>query len=235
MRVFISYRRDDSQTIVGRIYDYLEDEFGEGNIFRDVDSILAGDDFPTVVNGAIEASDVVLVIIGRKWLSTKNRKRLHDPDDFLRIEIETALTLPDKLLIPVLVNSAKMASNDELPSSLSSLIHKNAIPVREDPDFRRDMERLILQVKNQLGWKIVETVETVPLVWTAAFFPSTDLSGPPIPAPPITELNFNWGDNAPTINGIAIPGIGTDNFSIRFTTTQILPEGAYQIQSSSMA
>lgn len=233
MQVFISYRRDDSQTIVGRIFDYLEKEFGEGNIFRDVDSILAGADFPTVVKGALESSDAILVIIGQKWLSPKNRKRLHDPDDFLRIEIETALVLPDKLLIPVLVNGAKMPLNDKLPQSLHSLTVKNASPVRDDPDFRRDMERLILQIKNQLGWKIVETVETVPLVWTAAFFPDTDLRGTPIPVGGIREINFDWGNNGPVINDVAVPGIGTDNLSIRFTATQNLPEGNYQIQSSS--
>lgn len=63
--------------------------------------------------------------------------------------------------------------------------------------------------------------------WSANFFPSADLTGTPVPVSGINGLNFNWGTSPPNVNGVNVPGIGDNNFSARFTSTQALTPGTY--------
>jgi hypothetical protein len=150
--VFISYRREDSQDVTGRIYDRLVENFSPERVFKDVDNIPLGVDFRTVLDDAIGRSAVVLVIIGPEWLSGAGEvhRRLDSPADFVRLEVEMAvkLNLP---LIPVLVGEARMPSPDELPESLKSLPYKNGMAVRPDPDFNHDMERLVSSLEHWLN------------------------------------------------------------------------------------
>lgn len=145
-RIFISYRRSDSRTISGRIYDRLATAFGGAEyVFKDVDSIPFGADFRTYINDSISACDALMAIIGPTWVTTtdeQGRRRIDDPNDFVRLEIEAALeqNLP---VYPVLVHGAAMPRADDLPESLQSLAYRNAASVRDDPDFHRDMDRLI--------------------------------------------------------------------------------------------
>jgi len=148
-KIFISYRRIDSQTFTGRIYDRLVGEFGKKNIFRDLDAIAFGSDFRTVIEREVAACDVLLAIIGPKWGGSENLKRLHDSKDFVRIEIETALRLPNIIVIPVLVDGASIPSATDLPTNLAALSYRNAPVVRNDPDFHSDMTRLIASIKKQ--------------------------------------------------------------------------------------
>jgi hypothetical protein len=144
-RVFISYRRDDSADVTGRIFDRLRDHFVKQVVFRDVDSIPPGEDFRAIIRQAVEGSRVMLVVIGPSWLTItgeEGRRRLDDPDDFVRVEIESGLArgIP---IVPVLVGRARMPSPQDLPTSLRQLAERNAVEVRRDPDFHRDMGRLI--------------------------------------------------------------------------------------------
>lgn len=143
--VFISYRRSDSADIAGRIYDRLVDEFGRNPIFKDVDSIPLGIDFKEYLDRRISECDAVLAIIGDHWVDASDatgKKRLEDPADFVRIEIESALErgIP---VIPLLVGGAHMPDQENLPPSLRKLVHRNGIQIRPDPDFHHDMDRLI--------------------------------------------------------------------------------------------
>ena len=143
--VFISYRRGDSADITGRIYDRLVQHFGKDFIFKDVDSIPLGIDFRQHLDRAVGQCRVLLAIIGRGWLEAKTEaggRRLDDTRDHLRIEIEAALRR-DIPLIPVLVQGAVIPPEQDLPSSLQTLAYRNALAVRPDPDFHRDMDRLI--------------------------------------------------------------------------------------------
>ena len=145
-RIFISYRRADSNSITGRIHDSLEAAFGGDNIFKDVDDIPLGSDFREILDHQISLNEVLLVIIGKQWLSVTDAeglRRLDNSSDFVSIEIESALKRDDMLIIPVLVNSANMPTESDLPPSLKSLAFLNAATVRDDPDYHRDMERLI--------------------------------------------------------------------------------------------
>ena len=150
-RIFISYRRADSGMFTGRIHDQLKASFGANNVFRDMYNIPAGSDFRSVINEAVGRTDVCLVMIGPQWISisdSQGKRRLDDPNDFVRIEVESALRNPKTRVIPVLVDNAAMPLAEELPASLADLAYRNAVKVRTDPDFPHDMERLTRQLQH---------------------------------------------------------------------------------------
>jgi hypothetical protein len=149
LTVFISYRRDDSQDVVGRIYDKLVSAFSPEQVIRDIDSLLIGRPFPEALNDAVSKSDIVLVIIGKRWLDVTDNegyRRLDDAGDFVRMEIERALAA-GKHVVPVLVSNASMPLAKDLPESIRSLVNQHGTQVRHDPDFHGDMERLIRQLR----------------------------------------------------------------------------------------
>jgi hypothetical protein len=152
--VFISYRRADSQAVTGRIHERLVEQFGAETVFMDVDNIPVGADFSEYYkNWLKEKAAVVLIIIGKKWASMKSEDdkdgppRLHKEDDHVRIEVATALSMNDLLVIPVIVEDADMPESKDLPESLRRLSTLNGSEVRFDPDFKSDMEKLISAIK----------------------------------------------------------------------------------------
>jgi TPR repeat protein len=145
MSIFLSYRRADSQEVVGRIYDRLVQRFSKEQIFRDLDSLEIGRPFPVALDEAIKKAKVALVLIGPSWVAIKDsdeKRRLDDPADFVRREVEIALSsgIP---VVPVLVSNAKMPTEPELPDSLRPLVVRHGISVRPDPDFHKDINSLI--------------------------------------------------------------------------------------------
>src|SRR5512135_1388619 len=145
MNVFLSYRRDDSHATADRIYDWLVRARDHRDVFKDVDSIPLGRNFHRTIREAVGRCDVLLAVIGPGWLAAAKApgmRRLDDPDDFVRMEIEAALER-DIPIVPLLLNNATMPAAEDLPPSLRPLANRNGMPVRPDPDFRRDMERLI--------------------------------------------------------------------------------------------
>src|SRR5512142_2402287 len=145
MVIFISYRRDDSQYIADRIYEYLVRKFGLEGVFKDLDSIPLGQDFSEVIKTKVGQCDVLLAVIGDKWLAAANpegKRRIDDPGDWVRLEIEAALDRKVPV-IPLLVNGAVMPRGEQLPASVGPLANRNGMPVRPNPDFPHDMERLI--------------------------------------------------------------------------------------------
>ncbi len=142
--IFISYRRVDSEDICGRIYDRLTLEFSKENVFKDTENIPPGVDFRFELERAVRSCDIMLVIIGQNWTKGENRTRLNHPDDFVRFEIETALGR-DIPVIPVFVQKrTKMPLKSHLPVSIHDLLYRDARP---DPDFHKDMSRLISEIK----------------------------------------------------------------------------------------
>ena len=122
VQVFLSYRRDDSGDLIGRIRDRLAAALGAPAIFTDIDSIPPGADFRQKITSAIAGCDVVLVVIGPRWLTSvdaSGRPRLAHDDDFVRIEVETALSRSVPV-VPLLVLGAEMPRPDEVPESLAS-------------------------------------------------------------------------------------------------------------------
>src|SRR5262245_1848271 len=112
--VFISYRRDDTSGEARALFKDLAATLGSRSVFMDVDTIALGHDFREAVRERLGSSDIMLTLIGRAWVRSKDasgRKRLDNPDDFVRLEIEAALKrgIP---VIPVLVQGAQMPSPD---------------------------------------------------------------------------------------------------------------------------
>lgn len=141
-RIFISYRRDESAYPAGWLYDRLADHYDGGQVFKDVDSIKLGDDFVEVITRAVGSCDVLLALIGEQWLTitdAQGRRRLDDPNDFVRLEIEAALARNVRI-IPILVDGARMPTTEELPDSLARLARRQALelsPSRFDFDTGR--------------------------------------------------------------------------------------------------
>lgn len=143
LNVFISYRRDDSSGNAGRLFDWLARDFGRENIFLDTDKIAGGEEFARVLAERLKCSDVLLAVIGKQWLNIadENGRRLDQPDDFVRIEITTALDGGVRV-IPVLVGGALMPDEESLPTPLKRMAKLNAIAVR-DAGFEQDFDLLL--------------------------------------------------------------------------------------------
>ena len=153
MKIFISYRRADSKYVVDRIRDRLIEAYGEDAIFRDIESIPLGQNFSDVLKEATTACDVMLVAIGPQWAGitdAQGNKRLFDPNDYTRLEVEAGLATKKIPVIPILVMNATMPSAEEIPESLKDLLFRNAISIRNDPDFTPDMQRLIAGINEQV-------------------------------------------------------------------------------------
>jgi hypothetical protein len=143
--IFISYRRSDTEGSAGRLFERCKAHFGAGSVFFDVTDIAPGQDFLEVIAQKIGACNVLLALIGDRWLDAAKRsgeRRIDDPEDVVRREIITALRAKIPV-IPVLMQSASMPRSEQLPDELAVLSHLNAIELRHttwDADFARLVE-----------------------------------------------------------------------------------------------
>lgn len=142
-RVFISYRRDDTQWVAGRLADSLGHYFGDKRVFRDIEGIAGGAEFGDVIHETLGKADAVVVLIGGSWLSVTDetgQRRLDDPGDWVAQELATALEagIP---VYPVLVEETPMPQADALPERLRRLTRFNAITV-SDNRWDSDVARL---------------------------------------------------------------------------------------------
>lgn len=159
--IFISYRREETGGHAGRLYDRLSGHFGADRVFMDVDSIPFGDDFTQVIEDKVSKCDIMLVVIGRDWLSAadskRRRRRIDSPDDWVRVEVETALQR-DIRIVPVLVDEAKMPHPEYLPPSLQPLAHRHAF-VLSRTGYQSDVSRLIAAIKEAARTDVHRTVK----------------------------------------------------------------------------
>jgi formylglycine-generating enzyme required for sulfatase activity len=171
-KVFISYRRQDSADVTGRLHDRLDAQFGRESVFMDIDSIPFSVDFRKRLNDAVQQTDVLLAVIGDHWLDASfekgpkiGKRRLEDPNDYVRIEIESALSLGIPV-VPILVGRASMPSESDLPGGLKELAYKNAAEARSGPNFHVNVDRLIrgledLVTDKQALWESFRRVSDV--------------------------------------------------------------------------
>lgn len=149
--IFLSYRRDDSAFAAGRIYDELVEHFGKDDVFMDVDSIPAGEDFERILEKQLADCQVMLVVLGPNWVGQQDNtrlRRIESPTDRVRLEVEFALN-HDVAIIPLLVGGQPMLTTGNLPRTLYPLTLRQALVVRANPDFHRDMERVTFAIENQ--------------------------------------------------------------------------------------
>jgi hypothetical protein len=158
LKIFVSYRRDDSGGHAGRLYADLVKHFGAGQIFMDIGTIKAGEDFYEAIDGSVRSCDVLIAIIGKQWLTIRDgdERRLNNPNDFVRLEIVEALSR-DILVIPALVQGATIPHPKDLPDELESLSHRQRCEI-SDTRWDYDVKQLIKRLeqvlpKRKLSWR----------------------------------------------------------------------------------
>ena len=150
-KVFISYRRRETAGHAGRLYDRLSEHYGDERVFMDV-RMEPGVDFVEQIDDAVTHCDALLSLIGAQWLEMRDaqgRRRLDDPHDFARLEVESALAR-DVKVIPVLLQDAKMPEPEDLPETLQPLARRHAIEL-SDERWDYDVGRLIDVLDRTIG------------------------------------------------------------------------------------
>ena len=161
-QIFISYRREESRWSARSLRDRLCRDFDPTQIFMDIDAIALGEDFVKAIETRVAKCDVLLAVIGNNWLTSKDEqgnRRLDDPEDFVGMEIGTALKR-EILVIPVLVDGALMPRSTDLPEDLKLLSRRNALRIA-DTSFEGDCQRLAATIKGVL--ERVAAAEQLPL------------------------------------------------------------------------
>jgi hypothetical protein len=146
--VFLCYRREDSRADAGRLYDRLSARLGAHNVFMDIDDIAAGENFVEKLKSTLGQCNHLLLVIGPRWLGATDAEghpRLSAPNDFVRLEVLTALERGINL-IPVLVGGAHMPERGELPSQLADVVLHQAIQI-SDERFHEDTDRLVAAIR----------------------------------------------------------------------------------------
>jgi TIR domain len=150
-RIFVCYRREDSSAVAGRIYEHLTARFGRESIFMDVCSIPLGEDFSEFISRAVASCQVLLVLIGEQWLDLKDfrgNRRIDDPSDFVRIEIEAAYRsgIP---VWPILIDGAPIPRVEDLPPSLIDLT-ASRFNMLHRAQFQKSIQFLIKELEDFL-------------------------------------------------------------------------------------
>jgi pterin-4a-carbinolamine dehydratase len=146
--IFVSYRREDSSDAAGRLKETIGHRFGDDFVFMDTSAIKPGDKWPARLEAALEASRVVLAVIGPRWLKASDEwgsRRIDQPDDWVRKELEFALA-NEKVIVPVMIGGAVIPPSDKLPPSLVRLFDSNVLEVRNEY-WNHDLEMLDGQLK----------------------------------------------------------------------------------------
>jgi hypothetical protein len=146
--MYLSYRRMEAAAYAGRLFDHLSRHFGPGSVFMDIGGITRGQEFPRAIESALNACDVVLVVIGNGWASCtgqNGRRRLDDPNDWVRIEVVAALRR-NVLVVPVLVEGARLPDPGSLPEELRPLCQRHACEL-SDLRWAFDVGELVKDLK----------------------------------------------------------------------------------------
>ena len=149
--IAISYRREDSTPIAGRLYDRLQGEFGKNSVFMDFDSIPYGVDFREHIRRTLEQVSALVVVIGPHWGESRaGVRRIDDSADFVRFEVKSALER-GIAVIPVLVDNATMPKSEQLPPDIEGLAFRNALVLDAGVDFHHHTGRLISALHGLIG------------------------------------------------------------------------------------
>ncbi len=176
-RLFVSYRRADSEASARGLFEALKSRFGERRVFLDTSDIPYGEDFRRAIRKRIAASDVMLVLIGKQWLSAANERgaRLQQPDDPVRFEIETALANKELRIVPITIDGAQPPPDSALPASISSLCALNMARLRNET-FDVDFNALVDQLHGRAPSDVVrgldwwDRVKAAAAAWPIAAF-----------------------------------------------------------------
>ena len=173
-KIFISYRREDTESVANHLKSELEKYVGKGKVFLDSKGIQPGRDWRDVLQRSVKGSDCLLALIGPKWLnigdSETKQRRLDNPDDFVRQEIRGALKNKKMPVVPVLVGDARMPEPKDLPDELKELASRQNFELRQrrwEDDVRALAEGLRLVsrstlAKSRTGIKVAVAASLLP-------------------------------------------------------------------------
>jgi TIR domain len=163
LHIFICYRREDTAAYAGRLNDALVERFGRNSVFMDIDTIEPGVDFNDEIDRAIGHCDVLIALIGPRWLAAASARgrRLDDPQDFVRVEIGHALDRNIRV-IPTLVGGAEMPEIGDLPGDIVKLAKRNAVELT-DKRFRTDLQALVEPLERIAQQKRDRALATMPI------------------------------------------------------------------------
>jgi hypothetical protein len=187
-KIFISYRRGDAAGHAGRLYDAMAAQFEGRNVFMDVD-MAPGVDFVDRITKAVGACHVLLVIMGPRWatiLDEEGNLRIAEREDFVRLEVETALQRPEVTVIPVLVAGAQVPEPDALPEGLRPLSRRHALEL-SDTRWHYDVQRLLGRLQQLLPGTVAPKVQSEPPT-PPPTPPATALPAPPAPREPLVRV-----------------------------------------------
>lgn len=159
-KIFINYRRGGTAGHAGRLFDRMQQDFGSANVFMDVTTIKPGADFAKEIERAVGACDVLLVVIGRDWVScvdAQSQRRLLLPHDFVRREVAAAL-VRGVSVVPVVVQRAELPDQDDLPDDLKPLVRRQAFELR-DARWDNDVASLSDAIRSITAPKLARTRE----------------------------------------------------------------------------
>jgi len=204
-RVFISYRRQETAWPARQLYDLLVAELGADRVFKDVDNIEPGDDFVERIQSAVGSCEVLLALIGPQWLTIADAtgaRRLDDPQDFVRLEVETALNRDDVRVIPILVDNARMPTPQELPKGLAALTRRQAVEINPVNFDTRRLLKVLNDTLNDVRREPAVRSRSGPSVGNRP--PGTK---PPIPPvePAAARGTIDTGPSAPGVAGDEAP------------------------------
>lgn len=217
--VFICYRREETAPHAGRLYDSMVSRFGEHHVFMDVD-MAPGVDFVERITEAVSGCVVLILVMGPRWATMEDEDggtRIADPEDFVRLELETALRRPEVTPIPVLVSGAKMPRREQLPSELQPITHRNALEL-SDMRWSADVERLHTTLDVLLADTLETETESPPVAPPVAAPPPVE--PPPVAPPPARPVALSGGMVA---EGAAVGGAAA--FAARLLA-EAIPEGS---------
>ncbi len=197
--IFISYRRDDTEGEAGRLYDDLVRTFSENSVFMDVAGINPGMDFRKAIDDNVAGCGVLLAMIGPTWAtitSSEGQRRLDDSNDFVRLEIASALAR-NVAVIPVLVHDARMPHASQLPDNLKDLSYRNSVEITH-ARWNSDVQLLIEALCQYVGASKATSEEPVHATVAVQLPPAN---------PPASEPDIARKSKTPLIAGIGVAAV----------------------------
>ena len=203
LKVFISYRRDDTAADARLVYERLAERFGNDNVFLDVIALEPGTRWLETIRSRGRASGVFLALIGPRWLSIlgnrEDARYEESSDDVVKLELELALSRGSGVeVIPVLVGNAAMPGEDQLPRSLRRLSATHAVELRHT-HFDQDAASLV-EVLGRIAERQSEppAPATPPALPPTQAVPTAPTAEPPTPAAPPPEPAHSMGPTSTT-------------------------------------
>ena len=132
LKVFMNYRREDTQGLAWGLYWPLAMHFGSDNVFLDNGALRGGEEWLRAIKARIAEADVFLALVGERWQETLDERLREQTKDYVASEIEWALLRkPALTVIPVVIDGAKVPRALNLPNALKGLAAAEVSRIRQ--------------------------------------------------------------------------------------------------------